>query len=118
MLGGPFNNDISRFTYYYYGMPRGPVVFENCLTVLFCAFTIYFGCFPFVSIMLIIIIIIIISQVSSTQFQLLINNKYHNLFVSAPPTANLSLLPEPGSDEHREIWQQRLREVRHCPAGM
>lgn len=30
---------------------------------------------------------------------------------ATPPTANLSLLPEPGSDEHREIWQQRLREI-------
>lgn len=30
---------------------------------------------------------------------------------ASPPTVNLSSLPEPGSDEHREIWQQRLREI-------
>ena len=39
---------------------------------------------------------------------------YNFVLSSAEPTVNLSSLPEPGSDEHREIWQQRLREVRTC----
>lgn len=40
-----------------------------------------------------------------------IHSLIYDHFVLFAENANISLLPDYGSDEHREMWHMRLREV-------